>query len=370
MHAYEIALVALSTFAVLATVANLLFSPRLTDSGRSGGPLVSVVIPARNEERAIARTVLAMLAQTYADLEVIVVDDRSTDATPQILASLADPRLRIVEGEEPPAGWLGKPWALEQGSRHATGELLLFVDADVVYEPAAVGAMVDGLEPEAAMLAILPHLEMRGFWENAGMSALVTVLMGVLNVWIVNRTRTPLLGVGGGVGNLVRRGAYESIGGHRALHDAVVDDIGLARQLRAAGHRTTVAFADDFISVRMYHGLREIVEGFTKNAFAVFSGNYAVMLAAVVFVLAFDVAPYFLAFRGHPLAIAAVVLLTIARLILFGAFGYSIASALFLHPVTSLLWIYIVLRSAWVIGIRGHVHWRGRKSARWSGFGR
>ena len=370
MRTFEIILAVWWGLALVATVANVVLTPRLRETARTRGPLVSVVIPARNEERAIERTVRAFLSQTYEDLEVVVVDDRSTDATRRILASFDDPRLAVVDGTETPDGWLGKPWALEQGGRRAKGELLLFVDADVFYKPPTIAAMVEALESDVALLALFPHVEMHGFWEHAGMTSLVIVLMGLANPWLINRTRTPSMALGAGTGNLVRRTAWESIGGHAPLRDAVVDDIGLARQVRVAGLRTTVSSANDFISVRMYHGLREIVGGFTKNGFAALAGSYAALLLLVAYMLASSIVPYVLAFLGHPFAVAAVLLLTAARVALFSWLGYSIAAALFLHPVTTLLWIFILLRSAWYSGVRGEVHWRGRRSVEWSRFGR
>src|ERR1041385_5172030 len=118
---------------------------RTLQSARGGlenPPHVSILVPARNEERIIERTVRAFLAQDYPHFEVIVVDDRSTDATPQILASIDDPRLVVVRGEEMPPGWLGKPWALHQAAARARGELLMFVDADIVYAPGTIAAAV------------------------------------------------------------------------------------------------------------------------------------------------------------------------------------------------------------------------------------
>src|SRR5205814_5609801 len=116
-------------FSLATTILNLVLIPKLRVSRQASGVRVSIIIPARNEARTIEQTVRFMLAQTYRDLEVIVVDDRSTDATGAILDSIADPRLIVIHGAELPDGWLGKPWACFQGSQRASGELLLFVDA-------------------------------------------------------------------------------------------------------------------------------------------------------------------------------------------------------------------------------------------------
>ena len=348
-------------FALATTVLSLATVPRLRTRMPRRFPRVSVVIPARDEERTIERTVRALLAQTYPELELIVVNDRSVDRTGEILAAFE--QVIVVEGEEPPPGWLGKPWALHQGSARATGELLLFVDADVIYEPDAVAAIVAHFETRAAdvaMLGILPNIVMRGFWEHVIMPNLAVFAYTFLPLWAVNRTRMRMLAVGGGPGNLVRRGDYEAAGGHESLRDAVVDDVGLGRLLRRCGRRTEVVRAESFVSVRMYHGLREIVSGFTKNAFAVFGYNYLVALFVLVTAVIFHLLPYALALTGHTLALAVVAVIALARLLVFVSIGYRVDNALFGHPLMIGAWLWILARSVWFTGIRRQLHWRGR----------
>jgi chlorobactene glucosyltransferase len=319
-----------------------------------------VIIPARDEERTIERTVRAFLAQTYRDVELIVVNDRSVDRTGEILARFGG-SVAVVDNEEPPPGWLGKPWALHQGSRRATGELLLFVDADVIYEPDAVTAAVAHMESRGiVLLSLFPRLEMHGFWEHVVMPNLAVFAFTFLPLWLANRTRMPLLAVGGGPGNLVRREDYEALGGHESLKDAVVDDVGLARLMRRGRRRTEAVRAERKVSVRMYHGLGEIVRGFTKNAFAVFGYNYFV--AALFFVLAivFHLLPFALAVTGNLVAIATVAIIALTRIVLFTAIGYRFDNAVLGHPLMIGTWCWILIRSVWFTGIRKQLHWRGR----------
>ncbi len=324
-------------------------------------PLVSVIVPARNERRAIESTVRAHLGSSYPNLELIVVDDRSEDGTAEVLRGLNDPRLIVIRGTETPPGWLGKPWALQQGAQRALGSLLLFADADVHYEPEALPAAVAHLlRSEAALITLFPRLEMKGFWERALMTHLGLTLFVYLPLWLSNRTRWHRLAVGGGTGNLVRRDRYDLAGGHEALKDAVVDDIGLARLLRLHGDRTEAVRAELLISLRMYHGLGEIVQGFTKNIFAACGRNYAVAVALAVLGLLFHVVPYFLALTGDRLAMASVVIISIIRVVLFRALGYGLGNALFLHPLGVTVWTWILLRSTWLTGVRGRLEWRGR----------
>jgi chlorobactene glucosyltransferase len=323
--------------------------------------LVSVIIPARDEERTIERTVWAMLRQTYPALEVIVVNDRSTDRTGTILSSIEDPRLIVVQGEEPPPGWLGKPHALHLGSQRAQGELLLFVDADVIYEPDAVAAAVTYVEErQTPMLALLPHFELHGFWEHVAITNLVVVAFTMVPLWIANRSRFPLLAVGGGPGNVIRRDAYDAIGGHEALKDAVVDDIGLARLARRHGLRSEVALANDLVSLRMYYGREEIVEGFTKNAFAAFQRSYLLTFLILLGGAVAQVLPYVFALFGEVMAMITVALIVLTRVILFVPLRYRLDNALFGHLPMMAVWFAITLRSVWKTGIRRQVQWRGR----------
>ena len=374
MHTFEVVLVVAWCWTLATTILNVWLIPRLRRAAATSGPLISIVIPARNEERNIERTVRAMLAQTYSSLEVIVIDDRSSDRTGEILSGIAreDSRLVIINGEETPPDWLGKPWACHQGSRIARGELLLIVDADVYYEPDAVASMVAYMNehPEIAMTAAFPRFELVGFWEHIAMPMLDVTALMFMPTWLSNRTTIVAFGIGGGTGNLIRRRDFDDIGGYTALHNAVVDDVGMAQQLRARGKRTHGLMADDFVSLRMYHGAREIIEGFTKNVFTAFGGFFG-MLTLFPLMILFHLVPFVLALRGDTLALIAVALISVSRLIVFVSFRLRIDNALFGHPLMIVFWSWIFLRSMWVTGVRRQLRWRGRAyTTTWSRFGK
>jgi len=358
--------------AFLRTVVNLTLIPRLRAGMHPANePLVSVIIPARDEAHIIERTVRAFLAQTYANLEVIVVNDRSADGTGDIVRSIHDDRLTVIDGVEPPAGWLGKPWALHQGSGAARGELLLFVDADLIYAPAALAAAVAYQQAQCvALLSLFPYLEMRGFGEYASMPMMTMVFFTFIPTWISNRTRFARLAIGGGTGNLVTREVYDASGGHEALSDAVVDDIALARQIRRSGWKTATIRADDLVSLRMYHGLREVIDGFTKNTFSALGRNYIAGFLVVAGCVIFHILPYALALTGDRISIITIVIISLTRVILFHPLRYRLDAAIFLHPVMASIWTWIFLRSIWLTGIRRKVIWRGRTyDARHTRFG-
>ncbi len=261
---------------------NFAFTPRLSRQRLRPvrAPRVSIVIPARDEERDIERTVRSHLTQDYSDFEVIVVEDRSSDRTGKILAALAreDARLTVVAGSEPPAGWLGKPHALDLGARAATGDLLLFADADVVYEPRTLREAVALLEERRLdFLAFLPRMEAEGFWESVLMPYVLGAYFGGIG-FLANVDRPRWVAAGGGAGNVIRRSAYEALGGHAALKDSVIDDVHLALKAKRAGLRARAVRAEDRVSVRMYHGLAGVVNGFTKNMVYTLNGLLGVVL--------------------------------------------------------------------------------------------
>jgi chlorobactene glucosyltransferase len=360
---------------LLVVVANLAATPRLSRTALSGGPFpkVSIVVPARNEERAVAAAVGSQLAQDYPEFEVIVVNDRSTDGTGAILETLArgNPRLRVVAGSEPPPGWLGKPHTLWLGARAASGEILLFADADVRYDPRCLREAVSLLlEREADFLGLLPRLEAEGFWENVLLPFVIGAYYGGPGLF-ANRRRPRWIALGGGAGNMIRRSAYEAIGGHEALKASVIDDVALALRTKLSGFRTCAARAEDRVAVRMYRGFREVCAGFTKNvayAYQGWPGAILFFLTAAWFVLSL-VPPAFLllAFAGVraaprdiALAAAGTALPILARLALAAAVGDPLWPS-FAHPIMAAVWAGIGCRSLYQRVVRRRLTWRGRE---------
>jgi cellulose synthase/poly-beta-1,6-N-acetylglucosamine synthase-like glycosyltransferase len=330
------------------------------------------VVPARDEERGIEAAVRSHLSQTYANLEVIVVDDRSTDATPSILAKLAgeDPRLTVVSGVEPPAGWLGKPHALFEGAARARGEIFLFADADVRYAPEAVADGVAFLENERLdLIAIFPQVEMRGFWENVLMPYLpMSYFFGP--AFLLNSDRQRRFAAGAGAGMFVRASAYRAAGGHEALRNSVIDDLHLATNVRRSGGRCRMVRADDRARIRMYRGFREIFDGFTKNMAYVFEGcggGFLAFSTAFSF-LAWSVPALVLiaAAAGAPVPSADAAWATLALgLAILGraAIAVHLRQPIWpclTHPFMAAVWTAITARSlAWRF-LRRELRWRGR----------
>lgn len=362
-----ICLIFLATWVLLLlrVIANLLLVRRLNGHEKRGDdrqPFVSIIVPALDEARAIEGTLRAFLAQDYERFEIILVDGGSNDDTADIARGIADPRLVVIDGKELPPKWLGKSWALEQGSSIACGELLLFADADARYGPCALRAAVAHIErePRIALLALLPYFEMRGFWENIVMPGLPMLCLTLFPASLSNRSGVVAFALAFGAGILVRRDAYERAGRHEAMKTAIIDDVGLARLLRRNGEVTEAVRADDFVSVRMYYGGGEILRGFTKNAFAALSRSYVLATAFLLLMIGTGIFPYCAALTGDSFAIATVVLISAVRVILFANLGYRLDYALFGQPLMAAFGLVVFIRSIWKTGIRHEVEWRSR----------
>jgi len=335
-------------------------------------PLLSIVVPARDEERSVERCVRSLLAQEWLDFEVIVVDDRSTDATPQILERLAreDSRLRVVRGNPLPPGWIGKPWALAQGERLARGSWLLFTDADSVHEPRGAASML-WLATRAGVDAasIATHQELGTFWERAVLPSILGMILFVGGpLGAINDPAKPLHALANGQYILVSREAYDALGGHTALRGEIVEDVAFARRLKEDGRfRYLLVGGGRIASVRMYRSLGEIWAGFTKNVYMGANGDLRALALGMAFTLAISVAPPALAWRAlakkryaeavEAFACTASIVATASWGMRRAAFPRRLA---FLQPLGTAVFAAIIGNSTFrVLSGRG-VAWRGR----------
>jgi chlorobactene glucosyltransferase len=244
--------------------------PNLADVAPARGRLLSIIIPARNEAATIETVVHSVLGSSYEPLEVIVVDDRSSDETGTIVERLAgtDPRLRLIRGEELPPGWFGKPRACWQGYRAARGDLLAFTDADTRHHPTLLGHAVGALEAERAdLLTVASHQVCLGFWERVVMPQ-VWLLLGLrYNPGRVNRARRPRDVIANGQFILMPRASYEAIGTHESVRAEVAEDLALAQRCVSQGRKLWFCYGMTLIETRMYRSLAHLVEGWSKNVY-------------------------------------------------------------------------------------------------------
>lgn len=228
---------------------------------------VSILVPARDEEAVIDRLLDTLLAQDHPDLEILVVDDASTDRTGERLRARSDPRLRVLDGRPLPEGWTGKNNALDHAVGHATGELLLFVDADTLHHPAAARTVALEMEREGLdALVVLGRQLVPGPWEK-----LVNPFFWGFVLMFVDPDRSarpdlPDDALGNGQFAAFRREAYQRAGGHAAIRDRVIEDVALAKAVKRAGGRYRLRLGPNLTATRMYEGLGQIWRGFGKNA--------------------------------------------------------------------------------------------------------
>jgi hypothetical protein len=327
------------------------------------GPSVSVIVAARNEDRGVEQGLRSLLNVRYAPLEIIVVNDRSTDATPRIVNQLAaeDPRLRVLHVSELPAGWLGKNHALYLGAEHASGEVLLFTDADVVLEPTTISRAVAVMQDRGLdHLTALPHAKVPGLALNAFVAAFGVFFSMYTRPWKASDT-TSRCHIGVGAFNMIRTSAYHRIGTHRAIALRPDDDLKLGKLVKKNGFRQDVVLARDFVVVEWYSSLAEMVDGLMKNAFAGVSYSVPMLVGATAGLLLTTVWPFIaLAIATgavRALAAGACILVVLTFCMAARAMGgrtiYVVA-----YPLAALLFVYVMWRSALLALIRGSITWR------------
>jgi chlorobactene glucosyltransferase len=281
---------------IVYLTVNLIYLVRLepVNHDLDDPPMVSICVPARNEERGIRACLQSLLKQDYPQFEVIVVNDHSTDSTGNLIHGLAnsDSRLTALEGEALPDGWLGKPFALYQAFHKAKGDILLFTDADPVFEPHALRTAVSTMqERDLDALTLMPKAEFGSFWERAVQPTIFGFIASLTRFKNVNDPDHKSA-MGFGAFLMFKRSAYEAIGGHEGGRADVLEDVLIAKRLKKAGFKLLVADAKRLFSIRMYYGFIEIWTGWRKNMFLAMKRSVPRALYHVFMVLAFVLTPY------------------------------------------------------------------------------
>ena len=367
------------TILALAWLSRLLDAalgmPKVADISRpewdpkpgSPEPRVSIIVPARNEEEHIEQTLRRLLALDYKNHEVIAVNDRSTDRTGAAMDRVvanpqAQGRLSVIHVEGLPVGWMGKPHAMWTAANQASGEWLLFTDADVLFKPNSIRRAVNYAESERVdHLVLFPRLIMHSLGERMMVAFFQTLFVFGHRPWKVANPRTKdHMGVG--AFNLIRRHVYEAIGTYQALRFEVLDDMKLGKLVKNAGHEQRVVFGHDLISLRWVTGAMGMVRNLTKNMFAVVSFQWWRMLASVFTLVFLNLLPYLGIWFAHGWARVpcAVALASMAGLYV----GMSRRSAVpayyfFLHPVSAAMFAYTLLRSMVLTLRQRGIFWRG-----------
>ena len=334
-------------------------------------PKVSVLVPARDEEETIGDCVRSLLAQDYGDFEVAVLDDQSADRTSAVLAGFSHDRFRVTDGQPLPAGWNGKAWACQQLADAAQGELLLFTDADTVFQPQALRLAVDAMEATRAdLLTAVTGSRVLTLGEQLTVPFVPWSILSLLPL-VLSRLlpRSVAFTAANGKFLMFRRETYAAVGGHGSVKDHAAEDIAIAKAIRRLGYRWRLLDATRLVSARMYRGFRDSVAGFSKNLFALF--NYRLLVALFVW-------GWLLTITWHPIVSAGVAIASgraapivpaatvaiAAGIWLLTSFRFGLPWHLFLLgpaivTVSSLVGIW-----AMVLALSGRAYWKGRRLAK------
>jgi chlorobactene glucosyltransferase len=295
--------VILSTLLLIAVISviNALTFPRLRKETPIETPLVSILVPARNEAGQITRTLRSLEEQTYPDFELILLDDGSSDETMEIARDTlqGDPRAKVISGQPLPPGWLGKNWACHQLAQQAKGELLVFTDADVHWKPEALSAIISLLQQmRADMLTVWPTQRTETWSERLVVPMMMFVITGYLPEILVRYTPWQVFAAANGQCLMFRRAAYDQIGGHQSVRDNIIEDMGLARGIKQSGFRLVMALGNRLIDTRMYTNWREVSDGFAKNILAGHGGQPFYLFLSAIFHWCLFLAPWVLLVSG------------------------------------------------------------------------
>ncbi len=348
------------------TLANAVTAPMLKRTGSyQSGPSVSVLIPARNEETNIGACIEGILAQEYDNFEILVLDDQSTDCTEAIISRFSQqhPKVQAIQGQPLPSGWTGKNWACHQLSQYATGDILIFTDADNRPAPNAIANTIAYMHQLGlGLLSAFPQKVTVTLAEKLVVPVVDMFVYAGLPLWFTYLSRSPSLAAASGLWIAFTREAYQQIDGHQAVSNRVVEDVELSRLAKKRGVKILTLAGTDAVSCRMYHSFSEVWEGFSKNLFGLVRYRTIPFLILILALFTMCMLPYitvcFTPFRE--LSFVAIIMNVAMRLILSVKYKYPFFTSVILHPVGVLLTLLIGVNSFYQVR-HGQLQWKGRQ---------
>ena len=328
-------------------------------------PKLSVVIPARNEERKLEGALRTVLGQDYPHLEAILVNDRSTDGTGRTMEHLTAGRgdATVIQVEELPEGWLGKNNAIHVGTERASGDWLLFTDGDIHFHPAAFRRAIAYAEERSLdHLTLVPELKLSGYWLRGVVAFFYTAFLVHRGYYKANIPSSEM-GVGIGAFNLIRREAYDEAGGYKALAQRPDDDLALGGRVKKLGLRQELALGHGLLEVEWYASLGEFFCGVEKNSFAALGYSVPKVVFYAAEIPALTAWPFAAAFLASGATAALYAGSVAAQVATFAICNRFLRGRVFLlalgYPACALLFSYALLRSALLALARGGIYWRG-----------
>jgi chlorobactene glucosyltransferase len=358
-------IIALLGVVLLITLFNALTAPMLKSAPAiKTAPRVSVLVPARNEEKNIGACLEGLINQDYPNWEIFVLDDNSSDRTAAIVQqfSARARRIKLLAGAPLPAGWLGKNWACHQLSEQATGEIFIFTDADNRYAPSAVSHTLGWMQKfNLGLLSAFCHQITKTLPEKLAVPVVNMLVYSYLPLWLTYYSKDAALAAANGQWLAFTREAYQRTGGHRTVRNHVVEDVELSRLAKRCGEKILAVSARDTVFSRMYHSGREVWEGYSKNLFGLMNFKAAPFFMVLTLLFFIHVAPYILVwFKPFTaLALIAIVINVLIRFILAIKFAQPFFVSTLLHPFSILYTILIGLNS-YRCHKTGGLKWKGR----------
>jgi glycosyltransferase involved in cell wall biosynthesis len=344
----------------MVVLFNYLTRPYLANRQATGNPLVSVLIPARNEEKNIGNLISNLAAQEYSNIEIIIYNDGSTDQTEAIAMQwvATDKRVRLINGVPLPHGWLGKNHACHRLAMEAKGEFFLFLDADVTVAPKLIGNAISYMQRKRLiLLSMFPFQIMKTLGEQLVVLNMNWILLSLLPIKLVQWSKKRSLAAANGQFMMFEATSYVENKWHEKVSMSMVEDISISRIIKRKRLRMATLLGSDNISCRMYESYNQALEGFSKNVCAYFGGSTVV---ASIFTIVVTLSPIIIVFGlPFPLAFAYFFSLVFSRIMVLALSGHPIAKNILFWPIQHYVFILMVYRSVRFYR-GGELNWKGR----------
>ncbi|MCL5072085.1 MAG: glycosyltransferase [Actinobacteria bacterium] len=367
---------ALTIILINFIINNILFKNvnnfKLSEDILKSPPLVSILIPARNEEGNIKRILNSLVKQDYLNLEILVLDDNSTDATAQIIQEFAqrDSRVKLITGEPLPKGWKGKCFACHQLSKHAKGEYFVFTDADTLHFPNLIsGSLAALMRDKVDVTSAYPRQIAVTFSERMTIRFIHFGILSLMPLILVKHSKSPFFSTGMGQFFLFKKQVYEKIGGFESVKDEILEDIHISKQVKRHGFKIMVYDGSDSIFCRMYTNKSDVIKGFSRFIYAAFDCNFLMECIAVFFISLTFLVPFILLPLGIfifdwprilvSLNIIQILLIFVIKIVLAIRFKERILD-IFFTPISIVYIVFIAMNSYIQSRFGNGINWKDR----------
>jgi chlorobactene glucosyltransferase len=336
------------------------------------GPLVSVLIPARDEEKNIGRCLRSLSKQDYNNIEILVLDDNSSDGTGRIIEKFSkkDTRIRLIQGRSLDRGWKGKSYACHQLSLEAAGEYYVFTDADTLHFPNSVSSALGALiSKKLDVLSVFPKQIMVSVHERMVVIFINIAVLALMPLGLIRKMKSPKISIANGQFLLFKRSVYESIGGHRSIKNDIIEDVAISKQVKKHGFRFMVFDGRSTVYCRMYDGFKGVVRGFSKFIFAAMNYSVIKLVAVVSFIMLLFLVPLILLPLGlyifnwpllvNVMMLSQVSIILLIRIVMTFRFK-SRFTDIFLHPLSMFYIVVLSVNSVYQAKYGSGIFWKDR----------